>query len=328
MGKEGLKPTLEFSTRWGVQVMDFNGYDYFTGAEYLNFTKKATRKELYNRGTFDYFTRLYLDETAFWKLNTSEVDLTKIVELPAAYYNSDTYWMGAMTQNPLQQQYDLTLKGGTKEVSYLASLNYNSMDGVVKTGFSKIYGGKIRLEARINKDLKFRINANGSTRNASDKDYMLDVLKKVRPDIPIYNADGSLFTRDAYTENPYTTLKNTAYGTGESITAGAELEWTIIKGLIFTTRGNINYYNNESLSYKRRGSTFNYDGSRSWNRSKSDTKIWDNTLVYANTIGKHDISASLTASLERYQSLYYSMAASNFPDDDVLNSFCKCSNKG
>jgi hypothetical protein len=64
------------------------------------------------------------------------------------------------------------------------------MQGVVKTGFSKNYGGKIRLEARINKDLKLRMNANGSTRNASDKDYMLDVLKKVRPDIPIYNRVG------------------------------------------------------------------------------------------------------------------------------------------
>jgi len=327
-GKEGMKPTLELATRWGYQLMNFNGYDYFKGAEYLNFTKKATRHELYNRGTFDYFTRLYLSEAEFWKLNTSEVDVRKIVELPGAYYDSDTYWMGEMTRNPLQQQYDLTLKGGTKEVSYLAGINYTGMQGVVKTGYSKNYGGKIRLEARINKDLKMRLNANGSTRSASDKDYMLDVLKKVRPDIPVYNADGSLFTRDAYTENPYTTLKNTGYGTGENITASAELEWTILKGLIFTTRGSVNYSNTESLSYKRRGSTFNYDGSRSWSRTKSDTKIFDNTLVYANTLGKHDISASLTASIERFQSLVYGMAASNFPDDDVLNSFANAATKG
>ncbi len=327
-GKEGMKPTLELSSRWGYQVMNFNGYDYFKGEEYLNFTKKATRHELYNRGTFDYFTRLYLSEAEFWKLNTSEIDVRRIVELPGAYYDSDTYWMGEMTRNPLQQQYDLTLKGGTKEVSYLAGLNYTGMQGVVKTGFSKNYGGKIRLEARINKDIKLRLNANGSTRSASDKDYMLDVLKKVRPDIPVYNADGSLFTRDAYTENPYTTLKNTGYGTGENITASAELEWTIIKGLIFTTRGSVNYSNTESLTYKRRGSTFNYDGSRNWSRTKSDTKIFDNTLVYANTLGKHDISASLTASIERFQSLRYGMAASNFPDDDVLNSFSNAATKG
>jgi len=233
-----------------------------------------------------------------------------------------------MTQNPMQQQYDLTLKGGTKEVSYLASMNYTSKEGVVKTGDSKIYGGKIRLEARINKDLKLRFNANGSTRSANDKDYMLAVLKKVRPDIPGYNEDGTIFTRDAYTENPYTTIKNTGYGTGEGITGSAELEWTILKGLIFTSRGSINYSNNESLTYKRRGSTFNYDGSRNWSRSKSDTKIWDNTLVYANTIGKHDISASLTASMERFQSLYYSMSASSFPDDDVLNSFSDAATYG
>lgn len=327
-GKEGLKPTLEFSSRIGYQLMDFNGYDYFKGSEYLRFTRAATRKELYNNGTFDYFTRQYLDEKAFWAQNTSEVDVSKVPDLANAYYNSDTYWMGKMTQNPVQQQYDLTLKGGTKEVSYLANLNYSNMEGVVKTGYSRSYGGRIRLEAKINKDIKFRVNANGSTRNASDKDYMLDVLKKVRPDIPVFNADGTIFTKDAYTENPYTTLKNTKYGTGESITAGAELEWTILKGLMFTTKGSVNYYNNENLTYYRRGSTFNSTGSRDWSRRKSDTKIWDNTLVYANTFGKHDLSASFTASMEKYQYLGYGMAASNFPDDDVLNSFSDAATKG
>jgi len=327
-GREGMRPMLELSTRWGYQVMNFNGYDYFKREEYINFTKKATRQEVYNRGAFDFLTRQYLNEADFWKLNTSEIDVHKIVELPDTFYDYDTYWMGEMTRNPLQQQYDLTLRGGTKEINYLAGLNYSGVEGVIKTGFSRTFGGKIRLDTRINKNLKLRFSANGTTRNASNKDYMLDVLRSIRPDIPAYNEDGTLFTRDNYTENPYTTIKNKDYGTGETITASAELEWEIVKGLLFMTRGSVNYSNNENLMYKRRGSVNNYDGSRTWSRTKSDTKIFDNTLLYANTFGKHDISANITTSVERFQFLKYGMEATNFPDDDILNSFSNAATKG
>lgn len=327
-GKEGMKPTLEVSAKAGYQIMNFNGYDYFTAPEYIAFTRAAMRKEFYNRGSMDYFTRMYLDEQAFWDMNTSEINPALVPDLEGAYYGEDNYWMGLMTQNPFQQQYDITLRGGTNAVSYLASLGYQDWQGIVKTGYSKMFNGRVRLEARIRDGLKFRVNVSGNTRNASDKDYMLDVLKKVRPDLPIYNPDGTIFTRDAYTENPYTTLANTGFSTGENVTAMAELEWTIIKGLMFTSSASINYSNNESLTYKRRGSTFNYDGTRTWGRPKSDTKMWDNTLLYANVFGKHDISASLTASMERYQSLSYGMSASNFPDDDVLNSFADAATMG
>lgn len=327
-GKEGMKPTLEFSTKVGVQVLDFNGYDYFNAPQYIEFTQAAMRKEFYNIGKMDYFTRQYLDEQAFFNLNTSEFSKSMIKDLPDAFYSYDTPWTKNMTQNPIQQQYDLTLRGGTKDVSYLASASYSNMQGVVKTGYSRMFSGRIRLEARINKAIKFRVNASGSTRNASDKDSMLDILKKVRPDFPAYNPDGSLYTKDQYTENPYTTLANTNFGTGETIQGGAELEWTIIPGLIFTSRGSINYSNSETLEYNRRGSTFNTTGSRDWKRPKSDTKIWDNTLVYAKQFGKHDISTSITASMERFQKLEYSMSASNFPDDEVLNGFGDAASMG
>jgi TonB-linked SusC/RagA family outer membrane protein len=327
-GKEGMSPVIEFSTRVGVSQMDFNSYEYFTAKDYINFADLAARKEVQNRGVFDYFTRLYLDEQAYWALNTSEVDPSKLQILPGAYYEGDTNWMREMTQNPLTQQYDLSLRGGSKAVSYLASLSYQDKEGIVKTGYSKLTSGRVRLEARISNAVKFRINASGSTRSTSDKDYMLDVLKKIRPDIPVRNEDGSLFTRDAYTENPYTTLANTIKGSGENFSGLAELEWTILKGLIFTTGANINYNNFQNLQYKRRGSTFNYDGSRDWNTAREDTKIWNNTLTYANEIGKHDINASITSSAERYQRLEYSMSASNFPDDDILNNFGSAATKG
>ncbi len=72
-------------------------------------------------------------------------------------------------------------------------------EGIVKSGDAKSFGGRLNLEAKLRKGIKLGINLSGNTRQVDDKDYMLDVLKKIRPDIPPYNPDGTLFTRDAYT---------------------------------------------------------------------------------------------------------------------------------
>lgn len=316
-----MKPTIELSTRVGLQVMDLNGYKYMQAPEYIRFADAAARMEVFSRGGFDYFTRLYLDQQAFYNLNTSQFDTSDLKILPGAYYDGNTNWLEEMTQNPITQQYDLSLRGGSNNLAYYVSFYHNQAEGIVKTGRSKLFGGRLNLEARLNKGFKFGINISASSRSTDDKDYMLGVLKKVRPDLPPFNDDGTIFTRDPYTENPYTTLRNTQHGSGQVFNGTGFLEWTIIKGLLLKTIYTGNYVNSEFLDYKRRGSTFNYNGSRSWNDTKSNGYIWENTLTLARNFGKHDILALGGFSMEKHNSLGYGMNASNFPDDDVLNDF-------
>ncbi|MGE9311911.1 SusC/RagA family TonB-linked outer membrane protein [Niabella sp. CJ426] len=320
-GKNGAPPLIEFSSRIGYSKLNLNGYKYFTAPDYLRFADAAAREEAFGRGTFDYFTRLYLDEQAFFNLKTSEFDRSDFKTLDGAYYEGNTNWLEEMTQNPIQQQYSLALRGGTNNLAYYVSLNHQNMQGIVKSGQSKIYGGRVSLEARLRNNIKFSINLDGSSRLADDKDYMLDVLKKIRPDIPVYNEDGTLFTRDPYTENPYTTIKNTDRGNGQVFSGTAALEWTILKGLIFKTAFTNNYNNGQNLEYKRRGSTFEYTGSRSWNNARSNVNVWENTLTYLKTWEKHDLLLLGGWTAEKYKSTIYSMRASDFPDDDILNNF-------
>ncbi|MBS1738226.1 MAG: SusC/RagA family TonB-linked outer membrane protein [Bacteroidetes bacterium] len=318
-GRIGQTPTIEVSSRLGYQQMNFNGYKYMTAPDYLNFAEKAAREEAFGRGAFDYFTRLYLDEQAFMNLNTSEFDRSNFKVLKGAFYNGNTNWLNEMTHNPWNQQYDLTLRGGTQGIAYYVSLFTNQADGIVKTGNSKLYGGRVNLEATLHKGIKFGLNLNGSSRKTNDKDYMLDVLKKVRPDIPPYNPDGTLFTRDAYTENPYTTLLNTQQGNGQSFNGTGFLEFTIMKGLLLKSAYTSSYANSQYLKYKRRGSTFNYNGARNWTNDKVLTNVWENTLTLAKNFGKHDILGLVGFSMEKNSIEHYGMSASNFPDDDVLN---------
>ncbi len=331
-GKEGMKPTLEVSAKVGIQFQDFNSYDYFNAAEYIAFTRESMREEAFCTGDITgSYMPYYLDQQAFYNMNTSEFNRNSFKDLEGAYYmNNDTDWVGLMTQNPIQQQYDATLRGGMKAVSYLASVSYRDNQGIVKTGYNKMFSGRLRLEARVSDAIKLRFNASGSTRNASSKDGMMELIKKVRPDMPVYNEDGSIYNKDSSTENPYTLLKDKNYSTGENLAASMEFEYKFLKDFMFTSKGSINYANSESLSYVN--SKYYASGSptlatRNWSRPKSDTKVWDNTLLYTKVIGKHDVSASLTASMERYQNLYYAIEAEGFPDDDVLNSFANAITK-
>ena len=331
-GKEGMKPTLEVSAKVGIQFQDFNSYDYFNAAEYIAFTRESMREEAFCTGNITgSYMPYYLDQQAFYNMNTSEFNRNSIKDLEGAYYTgNDTDWVGLMTQNPIQQQYDATLRGGMKAVSYLASVSYRDNQGIVRTGYNKMFSGRLRLEARVSDAIKLRFNASGSTRNASSKDGMMELIKNVRPDMPVYNEDGSIYNKDSSTENPYTLLNDKNYSTGENLAANMEFEWKFLNDFMFTSKGSLNYANSESLSYVN--SKYYASGSptlatRSWSRPKSDTKVWDNTLLYTKVIGKHDISASLTASMERYQNLYYSIGAEGFPDDNVLNSFANAITK-
>ena len=320
-GREGIKPTIELSTRWGLQTQNLNGYKYMEAPQYIDFAEKAAREEAFGRGVFDYFTRLYLDEQAFFNLNTSEFDRSSFAVLPGAFYEGNTNWMKEMTHNPWNQQHDLSLRGGTQNIAYYVSLNHRNVEGIVKSGKEQQFGGTLNLEAKIRKGLKFGLNLNGNSRETDNKDYMMDVLKKIRPDIPVYNPDGTLFTRDAYTENPYTTLLNKRAGSSQYFRGSLFLEVDILRGLVFRTQYNTTFQKGETLNYTRRGSTFNYDGTRFRSDDKNQTKVWENTLTYARNFGKHDITALAGASAEKYSSLGYSMTATNFPDDDILNDF-------
>ncbi len=59
------------------------------------------------------------------------------------------------------------------------------------------------------------------------------------------------------------------------------LELDLMKSLVLRTAYSTQFTKGESLNYTRRGSTFNYDGTRTRNDSKNTTNSWENTLTYA-----------------------------------------------
>ena len=187
-GKKGMKPTLEFSARYGIQTMNANDFGVLNAEEYIALSKASVRASFFTRGSLDYFTRQYIDETKFnAKTNYSQFDLETLTDdlfLEDAYYGADTDWWDLMTHNAATQEYSLGIRGGSKESSYSSSFFYKDQKGIVKGGSSKLLGGSFNFDASIRDVVRFKLGLRATSRVTDDKDGMIGTILNMRPDYP------------------------------------------------------------------------------------------------------------------------------------------------
>ncbi|WP_225312628.1 SusC/RagA family TonB-linked outer membrane protein [Pseudotamlana haliotis] len=321
-GKSNQKPVIELSTRTGLTVMDFNSFNFFGAEDYKNFTIAASKESVLTNG-FGTYSAAVIDENAFLNMNTTQYDASDLKVLPGAFYDNDIHWQDEMTQSPLVSQHTASIRGGSSNNTYFVSFNYNGADGIMKGGSSETYGGRLNFDTNISEHFKFGLNISASSRTTDSKDSMLRLLGRVRPDLPEYNPDGSIFTADVYTENPLTTYKNTNAGTGVLFNSTAYVDYTIIKGLNLRGAYTINYSDTETLQYNIEGTSDNNPyNNRSWYSFKSTFNVYEATLSYNTVINKkHDINALAGYTYENSNRGNMSIKGQNFPDDDNLNNF-------
>lgn len=214
------------------------------------------------------------------------------------------------------------MRGGTQNSNYFISFGYNDQKGVVKGGRSKLLTGRLNFETLIGKQVKLGVNLSGSSRKTNNKDNLIDNIIRFRPDFPAYNEDGSinLVTTSTVIENPHLTLANRNDGRGLTFSGSAFLEWTILDGLKFKSTGTVNYTNSQTDVFSKKG-TRGYAtayNSRNLGNSENNTYVWDNTLTWMKTFGKHNLVAMVGHSIEKYKSRMLSGGAEEFPDEEVL----------
>lgn len=318
-GAEGMKPTIEVSSRLGWQVINSNGIRNCTADEYRNYSKQAILDEAFRAGGQTYFTKKYIDNDKFLALNTSQwtQDDLKDMFLPNAYFNgNDDYWK-MMTQTALTQDYSLSLRGGGKTNSYYASVNYKDQEGIVKGSTSEYFGGRFNFEETIREKLKVGVNMDISTRSANEKDGLIYEIIRMRPDFPAYNEDGTINKIDSYMKNPVLELLDVDKSTSRNLNGGLFLEYNFFPFLKFRTTGNVVYSNVKAETHTR--AQYNETTNSGTMSSRNNTTfVWENLLTYYKTIKKHDVQAMLGHSLEKSSYDYMEAIASNFPDDEIL----------
>ncbi|UYQ91453.1 SusC/RagA family TonB-linked outer membrane protein [Chitinophaga horti] len=251
---------------------------------------------------------------------------------PGAYdYGATTDWIDEITRTPISQVYNLSLRGGSKNTSYIANLNYRSMQGLILRSDNKILYPRIEVNHRM-LDGKLRLNANlsGSQQtyfSGSDGGaYRGDVYRNgltYNPTDPVKDANGNWTEhtdKTAYA-NPVSLLMETD---GKNQQANFRTIGTVtyspIKGLDVMLLGSRDL-NNSTRGYyesKKHYSTLrdgrNGYASRGTTRSQED--LLELTVNYQRSFADHDFTVLGGYSWRQTNYQDYWMQNWDFPTDD------------
>jgi TonB-linked SusC/RagA family outer membrane protein len=253
-----------------------------------------------------------------------------------------TDWFGEVIRPAARQMHQFTANGGSERLTYMASLGYNSQDGIMMNTNWERYNARINTRAKLTDwfELGFNINYQTSNRKepAAGVDDVFYQLAKSHPNIPVKYSDGT-WSFLSIQKNPVRKA-NGDYGLRNYMNNSTNIvispQINIVKGLVFN--GTFGYQNSTSLSKRfdknvvydsfvnaegtqMQAGTIdsNYDGSRnmltdSWGLNRNMTAT--GTFTYEVELNKHDIKAMIGGSTESYKYNSGSAVRYDFPSND------------
>ncbi|MEO5995764.1 MAG: SusC/RagA family TonB-linked outer membrane protein, partial [Chitinophagaceae bacterium] len=215
------------------------------------------------------------------------------------------------------------------------NLNYNRQEGaILNTYFERftgrsnnIYNATDKLTLGLNLDLAYRRSQitpgldNG--RNIIQNAFLMD------PSLIYKNADGTYplsFSQPGMFANPnyyrvVTQRKNPVKNT--TLLANAFAEYKILKDLKYKISLNVNTNNavsrqfNPSTAQGGLGSAPPQPATGNYSTSNFLTWLAENTLTYTKSFGKHNVDAFIGYTAQKFNNESSSIAASQFPSDDI-----------
>jgi TonB-linked SusC/RagA family outer membrane protein len=245
-------------------------------------------------------------------------------------------WYSLVTRRGTQQQYNVSVSGGSENTKIFSSAGYFKQDASTIGSTLTRVTGLLNIDHNISKRISLSTNLNVSNVNqnipADGGGFVSPVLAAyfLRPFQLAYNADGSFNTSNSGNTN-FPNIYNPVYMAGHDIrynsqtrALGSEqLKWEIIDNLKFTTYGSIDYdvleeqiFNNPIMGDGRTSGGRGYDYyTRTYNW------LLRNQLDYRyNVKGVEDFYVDVTAGYEaqRYNQYYISANSNGYPATQPL----------
>jgi TonB-linked SusC/RagA family outer membrane protein len=252
---------------------------------------------------------------------------------PGYFGEFDTNWLEEMYQPAYMNNNNLSIRGGSKNSTYNASIGYLNDRGMMRESSFERYNLNLGINTKLNDKLSIGIDFRG---NISERDLATATLSDAtggRPDIRAYNVDGSLFLntylqngngRRLLIESPLAKLLDNKNSTNSQVlSASLNLQYNILEGLNFKTR--YNYFNNSSsqkiyfASTTRAGSGFGFvkSGSLTDSRRQTTQTEWENSLDFTKRINSHFFNVTLATSYLKEERENTNISFDDFPDDKV-----------
>jgi len=244
---------------------------------------------------------------------------------PAAYGNG-TNWYDQILRNALVTNHQLSLSGGSDKYTYNYSFGYLDQDGIVKTNNYQRYTFHVANDFKLAKNFRIGFSANLLSSGSDDiNGGIFHQLYTAAPIVPVYYSNGKYGDPADYNVggganyNPQATINFfNQRSTNKRFTGSAYAEYDILKDLKFRTS-----FGGDLAQAEVRNFTPIYDATSgqqsttsSLSLSHNETRnwIWENTLTYDKTIGKHKITGLAGYSAQRNESSYATAFADSVPD--------------
>lgn len=249
-----------------------------------------------------------------------------------------TDWTKEVFQSGQNQNYQLSFSGGTDKSRYFVSGAITKDDGIVKPASYKRYSFRMNLDNQVKSWFKLSTNlmySNVSLKDVKDNNnagrnaVILGALG-APPTMGIYEKDSQGRTRftmnpnKAGWDNPLAAIYGPTQGSRDNRLLGNVTgDLTLTKNLFVRSNFGVDYLNHKYdyyVDYIQTTEGRNNHGLAQSEKSNSFTYLWENTVNYEKSIGKHTFSAlaGMTVQDNKWNTSY--IAGRDFPEDPTVKT--------
>ncbi|MEQ9440119.1 MAG: TonB-dependent receptor [Cyclobacteriaceae bacterium] len=339
-GSYNEKPTINFNAYGGVSQLA-KKVDVMNAYEHANYTKLARDLSWINKDP--------VNHSASDPLEPRNID-DRYPSYMIPYINgetglTDTDWQDAFYRTAQVQSYDLSVSGGNTKTRYFLSGNYLDQEGIIPN--SGIQRGDVRLnlESQLSDRLRVSMNMNPSylhnnlarsEKNWGNEGLVIGTLMQ-HPQLPVYNEDGSYAVDRLFEvmwngesnvvqfQNPLALANQVDNRMNQfRLIFNANAEYDLTSKLTFKTTfgSDINYnerkyYRPKSLSYRNEPAPTAYQNYGEVYNSNFANILWDNTLMYNESLNGHTVNVVIGNSIQKETNRYAVAEGRNFATDNV-----------
>ena len=242
-----------------------------------------------------------------------------------------TNWQDAVFHTALQHSHQLSAQGGTEKIQYYVSGSFMNQEGtIIGSNFDRM-SLRANLDAQLKSWLKMGLNvafsdSNDDLKLADSDEGLINYSLTTKPDIPIYNIDGSYssVSQEGYTSpNPIAmAMEDDILLNRKKLNGNLFFEVTPIKGLNWHTELGFDIGSSKGERYQPRLALGTWTRNNNYSSIQKNSSTYyqiKNYITYNFSIDKHNVTAMLGQEAWESKWDYVSAENSGLPSDAVHN---------